>query len=241
MAMDNSLRKTGGRPRAVLFDLDDTLYDSSRLSSLARRAAVEAMVEAGLPASTEAGLETLHEIVRERGSNHGRHFNVLVQRLVGRDSPRIVAAGIVAYHNTKHAYLRPFPDTVTTLLALRDAGCKLGVVTNGLSVKQWEKLIRMGLQHIFHVVIVSETLGVEKPAQETYVAACDAMGVTADECWFVGNDPVRDVGGAVDAGMFAVFMRHGRYADVILDEDLAGTPEIVALAELLHLYEGALA
>jgi putative hydrolase of the HAD superfamily len=190
--MNETLGNIGRRPKAVLFDLDDTLYDSTRLSTLARKAAVEAMVEAGLPGGAEAGLAALQEIVRDQGSNHGSHFNLLVSRLAGRESGRIVAAGIVAYHNTKHAYLRPFPDTVTTLLALRDAGCKLGVVTNGLAVKQWEKLIRMGLQHVFHAVVVSETLGVEKPAQEAYGAACEAIGVVAADCWFVGNDPVRD-------------------------------------------------
>ena len=97
----------------------------------------------------------------------------------------------------------------------------------------------MGLQHVFHAVIVSETLGVEKPAPEAYAAGCEAVGTPAADCWFVGNDPVRDVGGAVDAGMTAIFMRHGKYADATMTGRLLGTPEIAALGELLDLYRRA--
>ena len=125
--------------KAVFFDVDNTLYDSTLQVEMVRRNAIKAMIEAGMEITEEEGLEVLKDIVGRMGANYEHHFDDLLKKYGYDSNPRVIAAGIVAYHTTKTAYLVPFPDTVPTILALRDRGYKLGVITEGRSVKQWEK------------------------------------------------------------------------------------------------------
>src|SRR5262245_29835340 len=135
--------------RAVLFDIDDTLFPTTKFAARARRRAVDAMVHAGLDVDPEAAYQELDEVVREFSSNYGHHFDKLVLRLGGRlksgvHPAIVIASGICAYHAAKE-HIRPYPDAVRVLAALGGTGLQRGVVTNGLTVKQAEKLVRLGL------------------------------------------------------------------------------------------------
>ena len=69
--------------RAVLFDLDDTLYNSTSLSKSARKAALKAMVNEGLDIDLRRGYEMLMRIVKRHGSNYSEHFNRFLEKTVG--------------------------------------------------------------------------------------------------------------------------------------------------------------
>ncbi|OYT52717.1 MAG: haloacid dehalogenase [Candidatus Altiarchaeales archaeon ex4484_2] len=197
--------------KAVLFDVDDTLYDSTLQVNRARANAVKAMREAGLGVTDNEGLLVLEEIVKEFGSNYPNQFNELLKKLEYEYNPRIIAAGVAAYHSTKTAYLTPFPDTVPTLLKLRDSGFMLGVVTDGISVKQWEKLIRLGLQHFFHTVVISSDVGCEKPREELFHIAAERLSCKKEDMVMVGDRIDRDILGANKAGMLTVRIMKGKY------------------------------
>ena len=190
--------------KAVFFDVDDTLYDSTLQAESARKNAIKAMIEAGLNLSEEGAMKSLKHIVRKFGSNYSRHFNELLNESGHDENPRIIAAGLVAYHNTKLTYLVPFRDTVPTLLSLRDRNYKLGAITNGIAVKQWEKLIRLGVQHVFDTVIISEEAGVEKPDPEIFRLALKEIGCRPREAAMLGDRIDRDIAGANEAGMLTV-------------------------------------
>ncbi|NPB02211.1 MAG: TIGR02253 family HAD-type hydrolase [Methanopyri archaeon] len=202
--------------RAVIFDLDDTLYPSSKLAREARWNAIRAMVEAGLDVDmTEEELyEELMGVVKEYGSNHPRHFDLLLKRVGVDPDPKLVAAAVVAYHDTKLAYLKPYPDVIPTLLWLKEKGLRLGVVTSGIPVKQWEKLIRLGIHHFFDDVVISEDVGVEKPNPRIFKIAVSRLGVAPSEALYVGDRPDRDVRGANRAGLVTVRVRQGKYRDL---------------------------
>ncbi|MGZ7043498.1 MAG: HAD family hydrolase, partial [Methanobacterium sp.] len=139
--------------KAVFFDIDDTLYDTSGFAKLARKAALNVMIDAGLPLESEEAYLLLREIIDEYGSNYGKHFNVLTKKIFGEEKPLLIALGMITYHNVKFALLRLFPQTTKTLIFLKEKGYKLGVISNGKTIKQWEKLIRLDLHHFFDHVI----------------------------------------------------------------------------------------
>ena len=186
--------------KAVFFDLDDTLYDTRVQVTSARENAVKAMVSAGLGISEERAFRELQRIVKKYGSNYPHHFNRLLEKLDVKD-PKIIAAGIMAYHDTKTAYLVPFADTVPTLLWLRDRGFKVGVITDGVPLKQWEKLIRLGLKDMFHAVVITERPLHQKPSEVPFLKAARKMNLRPEECVMVGNRLDKDVEGANRAGM----------------------------------------
>ncbi len=199
--------------KAVFFDIDNTLYDSTLQVEMVRRNAIKAMIEAGLEIDEEEGLKALKEIVNVKGSNYQHQFNDLLKKFGYADSPRIIAAGILAYHNTKTAYLVPFPDTVPVLLTLRERGYKIGVITEGLAVKQWEKLISLGLQHFFHTVLISEEVKKQKPDAEMFSIAARRIGCKPKEAAMIGDRLDKDIRGAKLAGMTTIQILKGKYAD----------------------------
>jgi putative hydrolase of the HAD superfamily len=128
----------------------------------------------------------------------------------------------------------PFSDTLPTLLELRQCGVKLGVVSNGKPVKQWEKLIRLGLQHFFHTVVISEKDG--KPSPKPLLEAASNLGVKPNECLMVG-DKESDVVAAKKAGVkCAQLVKH--------EKDVSGPqgaepnyliPDLKSILELLKM------
>lgn len=197
--------------KAVLFDIDNVLYNSGHQVEMARRAAVEAMVRAGLPLGLEDAFERLNEIVAEKGSNYNKHYDILVGEK--DDKYRIIAAGLVAYHNTKKLYVKPYDDTMPTLERLKERGYKVGVVSNGLAIKQWEKLTRLGLSNAFDKVVVSEEVGIWKPEAGVFLKACEGLSVEPEECVYVGDRLDTDILGANRAGMTSVRLLRGKWKE----------------------------
>ena len=142
--------------KAVFFDIDDTLLDTSSFAETARKAAIEMMVENGLPLEKDEAYELLKEIIAQKGSNYDKHFNVLTKTVLGEEDPFLIALGMTTYHNVKFALLRPFPRTTNILVYLKTKGYKLGAISNGITIKQWEKLIRLNIHGFFDSVITSE-------------------------------------------------------------------------------------
>jgi putative hydrolase of the HAD superfamily len=192
--------------KAVFFDIDDTLYDTSGFAELARKAALGAMIDAGLPLTNQDAYILLREIIKEKGSNYNKHFNILTKRVLGKENPHLIALGMITYHNVKFALLRLFPDTIATLLYLKKNNYQLGVISNGLTIKQWEKLIRTGLYHFFDDVVTSEEAGSEKPDIEIFQMALDRLGCQAEKSVMVGNKFTEDIMGATNARMSAILV-----------------------------------
>jgi putative hydrolase of the HAD superfamily len=220
--------------RAVLFDVDNVLYGSSHQVEMARRAAIEAMVSAGLGLPIDDAFSKLEDIVSKYGSNFNKHYDMLVGE--GKDKHKIIAAGIVAYHNTKRTYLKPYDDTVPTIERIKNSGYRVGVISDGLAIKQWEKLIRLGLQNIFDTVVVSEEVGVEKPDIKIFETACAQLETEPENCMYIGDRLDSDILGANKAGMVSVRLLRGKYKD-IKPQGLQERPdfEIRRLEEVLDI------
>ncbi|MEM3030966.1 MAG: TIGR02253 family HAD-type hydrolase [Candidatus Micrarchaeia archaeon] len=197
--------------KAILFDIDDTLFPSSEFAEKARRNAIAAMVEEGLERSADEAYAALESIIRKYGSNYPRHFDALLDRLgVKENRARLIAAGVAAYHNTKGT-IAPFPDVPKTLVRLRDLGYRLYAVSEGKAVKQWDKLIRLGLDFFFHGAFISEELGCGKSVR-FYRAVTRKLVLKPGELLMVGDRLDKDVVPAKKAGMRAVRVLQGKYA-----------------------------
>ncbi|MCZ6574587.1 MAG: TIGR02253 family HAD-type hydrolase [Planctomycetota bacterium] len=228
--------------RAVLFDLDDTLYSTSSFAALARHRAVEAMVEAGLEVSVEEARAELEEVVHEFSSNYSHHYEKLLLRFPGRLRAGVhwavvVAAGVVAYHDTKSSELKPFPDAGRAIKGLKAMNLLLGVVSDGITVKQAEKLVRLGLSDAFSpdAIFISEDMGVSKPNPKLFKMASKRIGVEPKEVLYVGDNPQNDIDPAHEAGMWTCLRRGsgkyashtGRHSPDIETRDLGSLPDVV--------------
>ena len=198
------------RIKAILFDIDNTLFPSSEFSEMARRNALRAMIEAGMKADFRRAMKELEKIVAKQGPNSQNHFDLLVARFGAKGNKKLIAAGIAAYHNAKASIL-PYPEVPRTLLALRHKGYKLYCATEGSSIKQWDKLIRLGLHHFFDDVFVSDEIGHAK-GKKFFSRILKKLKLKPEECVVVGDKMQADITPAMALGIKTVRVLAGKYA-----------------------------
>jgi putative hydrolase of the HAD superfamily len=91
------------------------------------------------------------------------------------------------------------------LSALRNAGIRVGVVTNNLRAEQLLKIERCGLARFIDALITSEDAGIAKPNPAIFVKALEVLGLHASETVMVGDVWDTDIAGALAAGVRPVW------------------------------------
>ncbi|MEM3555579.1 MAG: TIGR02253 family HAD-type hydrolase [Candidatus Micrarchaeia archaeon] len=186
--------------KAILFDIDNTLFPSSEFAELARKNALNAMIAAGLDVDEEAAYRKLLKIINKYGPNYPKHFNALLRELGKKSEPKIIAAGVVAYHQTK-ASIFPFPDVPKTVIQLREQGYTICVASEGRAIKQWDKLIRLGLHNLFHYVFVTP-----KKTKKFYSSILKKLRMQPHDVVMVGDSVEKDIEPAKEAGITTVLL-----------------------------------
>jgi putative hydrolase of the HAD superfamily len=106
----------------------------------------------------------------------------------------------------------PVIDGMSSALAAVSARYPVGLLTNGPSDIQRLKLDQAGLSDAFGVVVISGELGAGKPSPKVFLGALDPLGARPEDSVMVGDSWERDIVGALDAGMRAVWIADGRPA-----------------------------
>jgi putative hydrolase of the HAD superfamily len=224
----------------ITFDVDDTLYSTADFVRKARANAVRAMCAAGLRAKPTDIVAELDEVVGEFSSNDVRHFNRLLQRLPPQSTADInpsllIAAAVVGYHDTTYSDFAPYADALEVLRRLKTAGYRLGIATEGLELKQAEKIIRLQIMPFIdtRAVFLTDQVGVSKANPKFYRNAAEALGFSPAQCLHVGDRPDRDVDPANQAGWITVLTRRsGRHF-----ERAGTTPPAYAIQNFWDLLE----
>jgi putative hydrolase of the HAD superfamily len=193
------------RPKAVLFDLDGTLFD--RDASFLRLLRVQydtfgAELE-GVP--YEIFVRRVVEL-----EEHGYVDKAIVYRDAAREFglPEALAERLTAhFQDTYASFSRCFPEVPGTLADLRAHGMRLGIITNGSTKMQEGKIRHLGIADLVDEVLISERERLRKPDRRMFERALERVRVEATDAWCVGDHPVADIRGAFDAGLTAVWRR----------------------------------
>ncbi|MBX3472739.1 MAG: HAD-IA family hydrolase [Planctomycetes bacterium] len=201
---------------AIFFDVDDTLFSTSEFAEKARFASCAAMHRAGLKLEPQVLMDELREVVSEFSSNYDHHFDQLLRRIPKRHykgvNPAIIlAAAVIAYHDTKIRELVPYADAIRLLEDLARLDLVRGIISNGLTIKQAEKLLRLGVYPYLTptAIYISEQIGINKPNVKLYRRACSDLNLKPSRCVYVGDHPTRDIDPANTLGMITVRLRSG--------------------------------
>ena len=128
--------------------------------------------------------------------------------------------------------------TLETLRELKARGYKLGIIANTVTeteIPDW--MCRDGVADCFKTVILSSKVRLRKPDPAIYQLAARCIGSAPENCAYVGDNPVRDVEGAVNAGFGAMILfedagtadREGKAPTVQPDYRIHGIPELLDL------------
>jgi putative hydrolase of the HAD superfamily len=207
---------------AVLFDLDDTLYDYHEYARAGLRSAADL-----LAARTGERLhDELERLYFEEGVTDGT-FDALVER---HDLPTSHVDDLVdAFHDAGEP-LSPDPAAEPVLSRLSETH-RLGLVTDGRGGHA--KLDRLGIGDHFDAVLVTPTVGCSKREPAAFERILSELSVPPTAAVAVGDDPRADVRTPNRLGMTTVRVRRGRYADLEpAGSDAVPDHEIEALDEL---------
>ncbi|XP_045776242.1 N-acylneuraminate-9-phosphatase isoform X2 [Maniola jurtina] len=189
---------------AIFFDLDNTLIQTRKGDSKACNKLVEVLEhQYGLP--REAAAESASSFLRAfraRPDDDTYGIYEWPTHLWRNSLPknyRHIAKNISAeWLKLRFHYLALTPDVIHLLETLRE-DYLLGLITNGPSRAQWQKIERLGLRKYFDCVLVSGDLPWEKPDQNIFLEACKLLGVEARTCIMDGDKLETDIKGGKEA------------------------------------------
>lgn len=182
--------------RAIIFDLDNTLYPyRAFVRSGFRAVACRLADERGLPAA--AVLRVLR-----RALAHGEPGRELQQLCDRFDLPESLVGALVEIIREHTPSLRLPPESHRTLALLRQTW-SIGVLTNGEPRVQRRKVAALGIGELVDAVLCASEYGdgSGKPAPDGFRAAMDRLRVEPLRAVFVGDDPRTDIAGAAAVGM----------------------------------------
>ena len=205
-----------GNLRGIFFDLDDTLIDSTG----AMRAAIGAilhLVPEHSPDEIADALKCAYQQLWGYGTpgyialktiatpDLRRQLTQLALGSLGITSPIRFREIQQTYEAAEHVALQALPGTRDTLQALQPY-FSLGIITNGPSNIQREKLAQVGLAEFFNVVVADADFGAPKPDPQLFDYAGELLGLSSSELMFVGDSPEADIAGASAAGWVSVLL-----------------------------------
>ncbi|MFH8631342.1 HAD family hydrolase [Streptomyces lydicus] len=233
--------------RAVLWDIDDTLFDytgSDRTGAL-RHLRAEGLLaayggeEAAL-ARWRHAMET--EFARFLAGEVGflDHRRARARTFLDRPlSDEEADAWFGRYIAHYEASWVLFPDSLPALEALAPL-LRQAVLSNSSTANQERKLAALGIRARFEAVLCADELGHAKPAAEAFASACAALGLAAEEVVYVGDRLDIDALGARDAGLAAVWLDRTGTDGEAGAELPPGVRRIASLAELPELLRGVI-
>ena len=195
--------------KAIIFDLDNTLLDFVKMKQFAVKAAITAMIEAGLDVDEKKAYQDIFGLYVNKGWENQQVFDDYLNQTVGKVSNKILAAGIVSYRRAREATLLVYPNVNKTLIELIKMGIQLSVVSDAPSREAWMRLYYLNLHHVFDPVLTFDDTGVRKPSAKPFEMALDILQSSPDEVLMIGDWPERDVVGAKQIGMKTIFARYG--------------------------------
>ena len=196
--------------KAVIFDLDNTLYNFDAANEFGIRALAaytEPVFGWDYPKMKdlyEESREKLTERMGDVGSAHNRLLrfqNLLEEKKLPLHPHALEMAK--AYWRGVLDNMALSPGAREIMEELRRMGIRIGLGTDMTAYMQYEKLIRLGLMEYMDFIVSSEEAGTDKPGNAFFMLCARKAGCLPGECLFIGDNIVRDYGGAAAAGMQA--------------------------------------
>ncbi|MFE7174644.1 HAD family hydrolase [Streptomyces sp. NPDC057616] len=206
--------RTGDTPvHAIVWDVDDTLFDYTSADRAGMRAhlAAEGLLHgygtvdealAHWRAVTDAQWARFSAGEVSFDGQRRDRVRVFLGEELSDDEAEAWFARYIAHYETAWSL---FPDVLPVLDALATSH-RHAVLSNSSLTVQDRKLRRLGVHDRFEAVLCAAELGVSKPEAGAFLAACEALELAPHQVAYVGDHPEIDGRGAAEAGLLSVWI-----------------------------------
>lgn len=215
--------------KAVIFDLDDTLYAYEPLDREAgKRVQDFACKRLGISEDIykeayQFGRTETKKQLGDVGASHNRllYFQKTLEYLNIKPIPMSLQMYEI-YWGTFIDQMQLYPGAREFINKLHEKGIIIAICTDLTSHIQHRKIKALGLSDDISYLITSEEAGKEKPAPEMFELCLRKLGLSANEVCYIGDSYKKDIEGAKGCGMQTVWFRPNQPAKPQY-EDMAGT------------------
>lgn len=175
--------------KAVVFDLDDTLISEAQYQLSANLSVLNYL-------SDLTGLNLLEISMHSEDAikaGRSQYFQNLLPML-GISADQELIDELISVHRGHLPDVDLYPDVLDTLNDLRNMDARLGVITDGYSIAQHQKLNAINASKYFDAIVVSDDLGREfwKPHPKPFKEIATQLGIDPQELIYVGDNPEKD-------------------------------------------------
>jgi len=229
------------RPRAIIFDGDDTLWLTELLYDQARQHARRVVEAAGFDGAAWEALERKLDVanVERLGHTLARFPTSCVEAYraicleAGRAPEIRVETDVRAAANEAFEMQAPLvPSARKTLTAFKARGYLLALLTKGDPILQRRRIDQSGLAPLFDLIMV-----VEEKTPEIIASVLKKLGVNPDSAWSVGNSLRSDIYPSLAAGVQPVWIdahvwEYERDHDATIDDRVMALDDLAGLIEV---------
>ena len=238
-------------PKAIIFDLDDTLINCNRRQAWHQTLRGFTQRLQGRDADTVATVIADAAEVFWSDSIFNRKWGlripegrlVLVREAllsVGLDDVHLLDDLISAFVACRANTLTLFPGAREALTQIAEQGVQLAMLTNGASDTQRKKIEQFNLAKYFNYIQVQGEFGIGKPDAAAFQNVMDVFALSAEDVWMVGDNLELDMAAAQRVGIWSIWHDHvGKGLPVNQavrpDHVILSIPEVPALLEAIKL------
>jgi len=221
--------------KAILFDLDDTLYEEKQFVKSGFNKVAE-FVENKFKIDKDFFYKILIDIFN--GGSRGNIFNIALEKLNIDFDEDIISLMVKIYREHKPK-IRLDKNIELMLIKLREV-YSLGVITDGYYEVQKKKVQALRLEELFDIIIYTDEYGREywKPNIYGYKLALEELGdILPEEAVYIGDNPHKDFIGAKKVGITTVRVinQNREYSNVRVDREYEADYEIRELHEIVDV------
>lgn len=203
--------------KAVIFDLDNTLYDYDRCNEIAEKALYNAISDEfkisygkAQDALKKAKFHVKENLGSEVAASHNRLLYMQdVCEQFGKNPLQYAMNFYNIYWDTMLSEMTLFGYAIPLIDGLRDKGIKVGILTDLTAHIQYRKIAALGLDIRIDYLVTSEEVGAEKPSEKMFHLMLKKMNVLPEEAIMIGDSQSKDIDGAMAVGLNAIKYEKG--------------------------------
>lgn len=227
-------------PKAILFDLGDTILGNQRFDPVTGNARLLQFAERPHPVSAEEVQHVAQELdaqlnpLRQESLFEftAESFNRLLFERLGITLTLTSAQAASEFWHASVTY-SPEPGIGDVLHYLIDGGIPCGIISNSMfsgAVLETE-LNKHGSRSMFDFLLSSADYGIRKPHPLLFELALHRLGLKSQSVWFVGDKLETDIAGAKQVGLYAIWYNRHRLSHQMIVPDV----EVPDWSKFIHL------